>query len=220
VRIEELIVDLARSLERVEPLPRPAVRTSRWAALSLAIAAVGIVIIGPRHDIAAAVREPAFAALAALTLLTAFSSAATALVLGVPGAEGRWQRVLPIGAAIGWVGLLIALLAAGGAPVARMLEFPVHTLCIVQIAALSLVPAVAVFDMLRRAAPLQVAWSAGFAALGSLSVGALATQVLCPLDDPAHHLTGHFIPMLIMAAGVVLAAARSLVSWQDRLRRH
>jgi hypothetical protein len=216
VKVEDLIVDLARSLERVEPLPRPAVRTVRWAAVSLAIAAVGVIAIGPRDDIATVVRQPVFAALAALTLVTAISSVAMAFVLGIPGAERRWQRVLPLSAAIGWAGLLFASLVAGGAPVARVLALPVHVGCILQIAALSVLPAVAVFDMLRRAAPLQVAWSAGFAALGALSIGAVGTQILCPLDDPAHHLVGHFIPMIIMAAGVVLAARRSLVWWRER----
>ncbi len=65
--------------------------------------------------------------------------------------------------------------------------------------------------MLRRAAPLRLTWSAVLATLAATSIGAAATQIVCPVDDPAHHLVGHIAPMALLTIGIAAAGA-------DRLR--
>ena len=155
--------------------------------------------------------EPAFVALAAATLVTVLLSAAGAFVLSVPGAErSPAQRLMPLVAAGAWALMLVVLLTSSGDPVGRVLALPVHVLCLIEIAGLAVVPVWALFAMLRRAAPLRRAWSAALATLASVALGAAGTQFLCPLDDPAHHLVGHLLPVALLAAGGAIAGRRSL----------
>ncbi len=214
MKTEQLIVELTRSLEPVEPLASPLVRLLRWTVVSLLISAAGVLVIGPRADIPIAIRQPAFAALAMMALVTSIASAASALVLSVPGAErSPAQRGVPLLVFSVWVMMLIAMLTAGGAPLARLLALPVHAACMVEIAGFALFPGWALFSMLHRAAPLQVTWSAVLATLAAVTLGAVATQIICPLDDPAHHLAGHVAPVALLTIGIAAARRRSLL-WQ------
>lgn len=211
MKTEELIVELTRSLEPVEPLRSPRVRLVRWTLVSLAVTAIGVLVIGTRADISLAIRQPAFVALVLMALVTGIASAASALVLSIPGAERLpAQRSVPLLLGSGWVLTLVALLVAGGAPLARLLALPIHLACVVEIAGFAVIPGWALFGMLRRAAPLRVTWSAVFATLAATAIGAAATQIVCPLDDPAHHLVGHMTPMVLLTIGIAASRRRSL----------
>jgi hypothetical protein len=133
------------------------------------------------------------------------------LVLSVPGAERSMaQRVVPFVALGAWAALLGTLLIAGGNPVARVIAFPVNWPCGYKILGFSLIPGFALFAMLRRAAPLEPAWNASLAALAATAVGAAATQFICPVDDPAHQIVGHVLPLVVLAAVGTIAGYRSL----------
>jgi hypothetical protein len=211
VKTEELIVQLTRSLEPVQPLSSPFVRLIRWAALSVSIGAIGVLAIGARADVGDAVREPAFTGLAILTIATGLAAAASALVLSVPGAErSPAQRGVPLLLFVGWVASLAVMLVSGGAAMARLMALPVHIACVIEIAGFALIPGWALFRMLRRAAPLKRAWTAVLAALAATALGAAATQIVCPIDDPAHHLAGHMAPTALFTAIAASARQRSL----------
>jgi len=212
VKTEELIVQLTRSLEPVQPLPSPFVRLVRWAALSFAIAALGVLAIGARADVADAIREPAFSALAMLAIATGIAAAATALLLSVPGAErSPAQRGVPLLLFGGWAASLAVMLVSGGAALERLFALPVHAACVIEIAGFALIPGWVLFNMLRRAAPLKRAWTAVFAALAATALGVAATQIVCPLDDPAHHLVGHLMPAVLFTIVGATARQRSLI---------
>jgi len=75
VRTDELIVQLARAAGPVRPLPGPSVRLARWTAAAVPLAALGVIVIGPRKDILTAIYQPTFVWLAMATLGTALLSA-------------------------------------------------------------------------------------------------------------------------------------------------
>jgi hypothetical protein len=216
VTTEALIVRLAGSAGPIQPLAPPMRRLWRWAAGAAVATVAGAAVIGVRADGAAMSRETGFLVLAALTTATALISAAAALVLSVPGAErSPAQRWAPIAAGSAWAALLTWSLLSGGSAVSRLLAFPFHAGCVIQIIALAAVPAWALFAMLRRAAPLRCMWSAGLASLAALALAAAGTQFICPINDPAHLLVGHLVPVAGLAlAGAVIgsrALARPLV---------
>jgi hypothetical protein len=216
VRTDELIVQLARAAGPVRPLPSPSVRLARWTAAAVPMTALGVIVIGPRVDVVNAIYQPTFAGLAAATLGTALLSATGAFVLSVPGAErSPLQRVAPLVAGGVWTLVLIILLTTGGDPVRRVLALPFHWACLVEIAGLSIVPGWALFAMLRRAAPLRRAWSAALATLAAVALGAVATQFICPIDDPAHHLVGHVLPVAFLVAWGAIGGRRWL-NWLGR----
>jgi hypothetical protein len=216
VKTDELIVHLARAAGPVRPLARPSVRLARWTAASLPMTALAVIVIGPRADIWTAVGQPAFAGLAVATLATALLAATGAFGLSVPGAErSRLQRVIPLAAGGTWALALVILLTTSGDPVRRVLALPFHWLCLIEIAGLSVVPGWALFTMLRRAAPLRRTWSAALATLAAAGLAALATQFMCPIDDPAHHLVGHMLPVALLSVwGGILG--RGWLNWLGR----
>lgn len=211
MRTDELIIQLAQAAAPVRPLPRPSVRLAQWTAAAVPLAALGIFVVGPRVDVLNALRQPTYVALVLVTLLTALLSAAAAFTSSVPGAErSPLQRAIPLLAGSLWAIVLMGLLAQGGDSVRRILALPIHVACVIEIAAFGLLPGWALFTMLRRAAPLQPTWSAALAALSATALGAVATQIVCPIDDPAHHLMGHFVPVVLLTFWGTLARRRSL----------
>ena len=216
MRTDELIVQLARAAGPVRPLPGPSVRLARWTAAAVPVTALGVIVIGPRADVLTAIYEPTFAGLAVATLGTALLSAAGAFVLSVPGAErSPLQRVVPLVAGGVWALVLVVLLTTGGDPVRRVLALPFHWACLIEIAGLSVVPGWALFAMLRRAAPLRRAWSAALATLAAVALAAVATQFICPVDDPAHQLVGHVLPVAFLSVWGAIVGRRWL-NWLSR----
>ena len=211
MRTDDLIVELARAAGPIRRLPQPSVRLARWTAAVVPLTAACVMAIGPRKDALLAIYQSTFVGIAAATLLTAVLAAAAAFVLSVPGAERTpVSRVMPLAAGGVWVLMLAVSLTRGGDPVRRLLALPFHWLCLIEIAGLGAVPGWALFAMLRRAAPLRRAWSAAFATLAAVALGAAATQFLCPIDDPAHQLVGHLLPVALLAAWGAMAGRRSL----------
>ena len=215
MRTDELIVQLARAAGPVRPLPGPSVRLARWTAAAVSMTALGVIVIGPRADVLTAIYQPTFVALAVATLGTALLSAAGAFVLSVPGIErSPLQRAVPLLAGGVWALVLVVLLTTGGNPVQRILALPFHWACVIEIVGLSIVPSWVLFVMLRRAAPLRRAWSAAFATLAAVALAAVATQVICPLDDPAHQLVGHLLPVALLSLSGTIVGRR----WLNWLR--
>jgi hypothetical protein len=216
VRTEELIVHLASAAGAVQPLPRPSVRLARWIAGVIPLIAFAVMMIGPRRDVMIAIRQPTFIVLALVTLGTALLAAASALVLSVPGAErASISRTTTLTAGSVWAFMLMARLMEGGDAASRLLVLPIHWLCVIEIAGLGFIPGWALFAMLRRAAPLRQAWTGALATLAAAALGAAATQVLCPIDDPAHQLVGHVLTVTLLAIAGTIAGRRAF----DWLRR-
>jgi len=83
----------------------------------------------------------------------------------------------------------------------------------VLILTISALPGIWLFDMLRRAAPLEARYTGVFAALGALACGALGTQFVCPIDAPGRQLLWHFVPVIVLAS-LGLAMGARLSRWR------
>ena len=206
MRTEDLIVDLARQSGPWTPLAPVRVRLARWLALAIGLGGVAVAVIGARSDFADAIQRPAFVALAMATLATGLVAAWSALVLSVPGAERTpLVRILAAILIAGWAMTFVIQLATGGNAWPRLAAFPNHWGCVVRISALSILSGVVLFAMLRRAAPLRPHLCAALAALASASLAATATYIMCPVDDPAHQLVSHVLPVAaIVFAGTII----------------
>jgi hypothetical protein len=84
---------------------------------------------------------------------------------------------------------------------------------------LSVVPGWWLFAMLRRAAPLRRAWAGALATLAAVAIGATATQFICPIDDPAHQLVGHMLPVAVLSMLGAIAGLRYL-NWSGGTKPH
>jgi hypothetical protein len=210
VKTDELIAHLTPSPARAR-LAAPATRFVGWAAGSLVVLAVGVAALGVRPDVRT-VLAPDVVTSSAVAMVTGFVAASVALVLAVPGAA-RWRglKLIPVLTLVGW-GALQPLQAR---PL-RAGDAPFHAACGIEIVALALVPGAALFVLLRRAAPLEPAWSAGLATLAAASLAAAVLPIVCPIDASAHVLASHVAPVVVVA-GVGAAAGRRVLDWTRRL---
>lgn len=211
MKTEELIVKLASSSGPWTPLAPVRIRVARWWMFALGLCALTVAMVGARADILQSLQDPGFVTLALMTLAAGLVASAAGMMLGVPGAERTplWRMVAVLLAA-GWALVLLIRLVSGGDPWPRLAAFPNHWACVAEIIGLSAVSGWVFFVMLRRAAPLERTWSAMLAALAPAALAATATQIMCPIDDPAHHLVSHVTPVALLAAIGTLAGRRAL----------
>lgn len=78
-------------------------------------------------------------------------------------------------------------------------DFLVHH-CVVNLALMILAPGIFLFVLLRRGATTHAFWAGYAAVLAVSSFGAIGMRYLCPVDDPAHLLVWHFMPVALYAA--------------------
>jgi hypothetical protein len=204
MRTEDLIADLASRAAPVRPLLSPGIRALGWLGIAIVFGAAGLVIFGPRPGLNALVTQPDFLWAATLALATAVFAVMAALVLAIPGAE---RSPVLRGTTVAIVGLWAVTLATAIVRADHGLTGVSHWyVCFIRVVAIGLVPAVALVVMLRRAAALRPGWTSALAMAAAAAAGALAIQFICPLDDAAHALMGHFGPVVALGAFGALSA--------------
>jgi hypothetical protein len=204
MRTEDLIADLASRAAPVRPLPSPGVRALGWLGIATIFGVAGLVVFGPRPDLDSLIAQPDFLWTAMLALATAVFAVMAALVLAIPGAE-RSPVLRGTTAAI--VALWAVTLATAIVRADHGLTGVSHWyVCFIRVIAIGLVPAAAVIAMLRRSAALRLGWTSALAMAAAAAVGAMAIQFICPLDDAAHALMGHFGPVVAVGAFGALSA--------------
>lgn len=206
--LAELVRALAADATPVVPLASWPVRLARWVAVTTVAVGVGVAVIGPRHDLAAALRDAMLPSQVGLLLATMALAAVAALRLAVPGQDRRGARLLAVALLAAWpAGLLARHVAAGGGG-AEVAAEPLHTACALIIASVALVPAVALARMVRQGAPLMPAWSAAMAGLAAVAAGSVAVSLICPIGRTTHLLVAHATPAVVFTAVATAAAAR------------
>jgi hypothetical protein len=211
MRTDDLIADLAERATPVRPLPPPSMRAFGWLVLAAICAAAGVTAFGARADVLVRLTQPDYLSSAVLALSTSVAAVVICLVLAIPGAERTpLLRATALAIFAVWAGTTVwRVVAEGrGLPVVTDPHWPV---CFGRVVLVALLPAAALFAMVRRGTPLRPGWTAAMAALAAASAGALAVHVACPLDDPGHVFLGHVVPVIAMAA-VAITVRRTLTS--------
>jgi len=198
--IDSLVADAA-PVRRLWPTPA---RWAVWLALCAALALVVTWSIPPRTGVARLSGELAAALLAILVW------SALALRAAVPGQTPRGGRIA-LALAVALSPMLLWHAASGPASfIANGVPCAERTL------ALALLPAVAMLWAVRRGAPLAPRRTAALSGGAGLLTAYLLMRVLCPVDEPAHLLAWHVLPIV---AGIGLAAAAGgwwISGWRPR----
>jgi hypothetical protein len=218
VRTEDLIRELANDAPPVRRLQPLAVRLLGWVGLAALSLAAVTMWMGARQDLREALQHSAFQFEAAMLILTAMSAAVGALIVSVPGRERtalvRWLPIAGAAICILWIGGELVFAAMTGAPTGR-LTFAWR--CVYKTASVGLVPGIALFALVSRAAPLRAAWAGLLAILATAAVGVLGANVICPIDRPLHLLLWHVAPLMLFAA-LGAGLGTWLIRWNRDLR--
>ncbi len=207
----DLIRNLVASDKGAGRLPSPWRRVSLWLAVALPYVALIVIGMGVRADLNE-MSSARFLVEQIATLLTAITAAFAAFCAVVPGISRR-LLLLPLLPLTVWLGSLghgclqdwLRYGAAG-----LTIEPDWH--CAPRIVIVGAIPAIAMFVMLRKGAPLAPRLTMALGALGAAALGNFALRLFHPPDASLMVLVWHFggVALLSVLAG---ALGRYLHHW-------
>lgn len=200
MKTEDLIQTLAVNATPVQRLPHPAWRAMVWLAISTVYVAGFVWFMGLRPDIATKLAEPRFIAEVGAAYLTSMMAAAAAFCAGCPG-RPIWERFAPLP----FLAIWLASLGEGcwrdwlrSGPDGFMLQ--PDLLCLPMIVAVSIVPALLIFIMIRRGAPIAPLTTTGLATLAAAALAAAALRLFHAQDASIMVLVWQFGSVALLAA--------------------
>ncbi len=210
---EEIIRRLAANAPPVRRLAHPAWRATAWFMLSLAYAAAVVWVKGPRPDISARLMEPLFLVEVFAALATAMMAAAGAFCAGCPG-RPLWERFAPFPFLAVWLaslgdGCWRDWLRLGPTGLSVQPDF----ICFPAIMAASVAPAILIFIMIRRGAPIAPMTTTGLATLAATSIAAAALLLFHEQDASVMALVWQFGSVLVLT-GLGALFGRRLLRWR------
>jgi len=215
MKTEDLIQTLARDAA-VQRLPHPGWRALIWLAISTAYVAGFVAVMGLRPDIGAKLAEPRFLVEVGAAYMTSMMAAAAAFCAGCPG-RPIWERYAPVPFLIIW----LASLGEGcwrdwmrAGPDGLTLQ--PDLICFPMIVAISIVPTLLIFIMIRRAAPIAPIATTGLATLAAAALAAAALRLFHDQDVSIMVLVWQFGSVAVLA-GLGALFGRSLLRWPDPL---
>jgi hypothetical protein len=212
----KLVSKLVDDLKPVRPLPSAKCCSLYWSGMAAFLAAVAVIVLGGvRPDFLEATRRPVFLFENLAMLAAGLLSASIAFQLRVPQAiVSRPIKTLLASASAIWIFEIIRrYLKAGDLASEARLDFAhyIHD-CLIDLTLMMAIPAAFMFFMLKKGATTQALWAGYAALLATASFAALGMRYLCPVDDPAHLLVWHFMPVLAYAV-IGPVAGRYFLRW-------
>ena len=180
------------------------------------VAVVALWAYGVRPDLGTRLGEPGFLAVLATLCLAAVGSAAVAVRSAIPGREARPSAARPLLAVPIVLTLLVLLFAPWGRAWpgwSRLVEGCWS--CVGLTFASGVVPWIITVAVLSRLAPLRELRSGLFAGFAAFLVGALVTELHCPVADSYHLAFAHYLPIALLSC---LTATLAVVVLRGRPR--
>jgi hypothetical protein len=206
---QELIDNLSRDLSPVRPLQSPLIRTSQWVAILLPYTGLVIIVMGFLLKRPTATLDRPFLMEQMFALATGITAAMAAFTSVIPG-RNRSYLLWPVLPLIAWLATLgESCLAAGP------LAFTGHNVwCFPFVVILGTAPAIVLWKMLRRGAPLTPDVTAGLGALAAAGVGNFCVRLIHQEDVTLMLLVWHVggVFLLSILSGT---AGRFLLNWRS-----
>jgi hypothetical protein len=208
---DTLIERLARELEPVRPLPRPAARAAMWIAGAAIFLGLVAVPLTSSADVAANTAGGVwFFVPALLAVVTGIVAAMAAFASVVPGYPGRlW--IAAVTAAAAWAASL-AIGARGRWSVPPDPALPSEWLCVALIVSSGTPLMFVIARMLRRGAPFNPPLTAALAALAVASLAHVSACFTHPHTNHAATFVWHGITLLVLVLVSVTMSRRILGS--------
>ena len=112
-----------------------------------------------------------------------------------------------------WYGSLIyRWLMAGAAGQLTSSGFWSGHHCAMYVVANAIVPGALVFGLVARGATIRPLLCGSLAALGVATLAASFLQFFCPMEDPAHLMVFHVLPVILLAP-VGMLVGRVMLKW-------
>jgi len=210
MKTETLIHQLAMELRPVKPMGSPVTLFVLWSIGAIVFMTLMVGLTGVRPDIVAALARPTYVLRLLFMLGIALLPVYLAFRLSVPAERKRFYEFAPVIAVSAFL-LLFAYLFFVSDGTSRTYTYA----CVRNVLGFSIPIGLLLCFMLKRAAPLRSGMVGMMAALGSVALSSLGTQLICRNEGPLHILVSHFIPVLA-ACIVGIFIGRWIFRW-DRI---
>jgi len=206
---EELIHNLSSDLSPVRPLRSPLIRSALWVGILLPYTGLAIVVTALLIKRPIATLDRAFAIEQIFALATGIAAAMAAFASVIPG-RSRSYLLWPVFPLAGWLGTLGESCLAAPPPAVTG-----HNLsCFPFIIFLGTAPAIILWKMLRRGAPLTPHMTAGLGALAAAGVGNFCVRMVHQEDVTLMLLVWH-VGGVFLLAFLSSMAGRYLLKWRS-----
>jgi hypothetical protein len=209
-RIDQLIDGLVRDARPVRRLWHPTVRLSLWLGVLIVATLVAITGLQP----AVVERRVSVFFVGELVCLGAATIAAARIAIraAVPGLDDGLGRAFLVASIVAGTALSLGQTRlAIGVPPANFIAAGIP--CVLSSIVIAVCPASAIVWAIGRGAPLRPAWAGAIGGLAAATWAYVLMQLRCRLDETAHVVVWHGVPVAIVAAAsaaitVVVARAR------------
>ena len=213
---DQMIDSLTDGLQSVRPVLPPLKRTLLWSAVLLTVMiATAYLLKGFRADITVKLASTEFVGENLVLVLIGILSLFAGFRLSVPDIRYGKAPFAIIGGiiAIGLaVNLFLFLTVDAHSIHTEVEQHGMFYHCITNLLSLIFAPAVAVYVLARKSAPVMPLWTGYAVLVGVLALGAAVMRHVCAVDSAAHLLIWHFLPALgISLCGILLGAL--LLRW-------
>lgn len=198
MKTEDLISQLASQHNTpIERLPSLMARLGLFILAGAVAVIGGFVYEGIREDWAQFFLEPAYLFQNLFLLAGVGLSATAAILLSTPGYEdSKLTRGFVFAPFMLWGAQILLSATVAGESIPTHLGWA----CVANIAGVGAVPAVAMFLMLRKGAPLRTMSSGFFALVAAFGIGTWARLFTCTYDEWAYRMIWHYLPIFALAS--------------------
>jgi len=206
---DKLIHALSDNLQPVRSIRRPWMRTALWLAILFPYIAILLVVMAPRHNLSTRIWDPRFQIELAFAFATGIASVLAAFASVIPGPRRRlW--VWPLIPLAGWLATIgEGCVRAGVAGI----TFDHDLTCFPFILVFGTVPAIVLWLMLRKGAPMTPRMTVALGALGAAGLGNFCVRLGHPEDVSLMLLVWHVGGVFLLTA-ITSFAGRTLLSWK------
>lgn len=204
MNIDNLITKISQEGAK-KPLPNPMKVTVKWLLLMVLYFVVLASFSGLRPDILVKLLQPLFLFELVMILTLGVVCAYVASVLALPdSAQKPWIRFVPFV----FLTCLLAILAyqiwtTKTLPLADCLKLGNYQ-CIMHIIFYAIMPAIVMFVMIKKAAPIKCCWLGSVVGLCVASFSYAMMRLVEASDDPSTLAVWHLVPVFLMIAGGVM----------------
>jgi hypothetical protein len=209
-KTEALIENLTRDLKAVEPLRGPWIRTLRWLGILIPYCAIAVLLLHFVGKLPAPLVDSQFLLEQGFAILTGITAAMAAFASTVPG-RSRSYLVWPLLPMFGWLATLGQACFRNSS---SGLSFQHNLLCLPFIIMLGTPPAVILWMMLRRGAPLTPSWTAALGALAAAGFGNFCVRLVHAEDVSLMLIVWHIGGVFVLAAATS-TFGQSLLNWRS-----
>lgn len=206
---DKLIDALSHDLKAVTPLPRPWLRTLRWLGVLTPYCAIAVVLLHFIGKLPSPLVDSQFLLEQGFAILTGITAAMAAFASTIPG-RGRSYLAWPLVPLFGWLAVLGQACfrnSSGG------ISLQHNLLCLPFIIILGTPPAIILWMMLRRGAPLTPSRTAALGALAAAGFGNFCVRFVHAEDVSLMLIVWHMGGILLLTAATS-ASGRFLLNWR------